>query len=292
MNALILMGLRVYFTVLAKLAPRMAGRQAQKLFTTPRFRRPVSPVIADVMAQAEAFELDVDEDRVSCYRWPGGSEDAPRVMLVHGWESRASRLAAWVTPLREAGFEVVAFDAPAHGESSGKRSGPFFFARSVRRLVDHVGSIDAVVGHSLGGLSSMVAITSGDWINQQSIAPSRLVIVAGAESGVEAMGLFCDALGLAPSFLPLLLEAAAEEWPGKTMADFDGRHLMPRREIPTLWLHDPADDEAGWSGAEAVAAAAPHVELVAMPGLGHHKIARDPEVIRRGVEFLAAWASS
>ena len=42
-------------------------------------------------------------------------------LLVHGWEGRGAQLGSLVGPLVEAGLSVVAFDAPAHGDSPGNR---------------------------------------------------------------------------------------------------------------------------------------------------------------------------
>ncbi|MEM1182071.1 MAG: alpha/beta hydrolase [Acidobacteriota bacterium] len=287
MHPIAITAIRTYFSAMQRIAPRVAGRQAFRLFSTPRFRRPTPPAVVDVMERSERFSFEVEGEKVIGYRWDAADAGAPRVLLVHGWESRASRLAIWVDPLLHAGFSVVAFDAPGHGESSGRRSSPILFSRAARRAVDHVGAIDGVIGHSLGGLSSAIAITAAELIDERRLDPRRLLILAGAESGAEAMGFFCSALGLPDDFLPVLLDGAAE-LSGHRPATFDGHRILARRPVETLWLHDPEDGEASWVGAQRVAEAAPHVEVVAVEDVGHHRIARDPNVIRRGVEFLAA----
>ncbi|MEM8998022.1 MAG: alpha/beta fold hydrolase [Acidobacteriota bacterium] len=288
MKPWVLSGIRFYFRAMARVAPRVAGRHAYWLFSTPRYRARTPEAASAVMARARRFELDVEGRSVAAFEWAASRPDAPRVLLMHGWESRASRLAAWwVDPLLAAGFSVFAFDAPGHGESSGRRSGPLLFARSARRLADRVGEFDAVVGHSLGGLSAAIAITAAERIGQRPLDPHKSLVIAGAESGGEAMAYFCRVLGLPDDFLPLLLAGAAES-EGMEVASFDGHRIMPSRQLPTLWLHDPDDPETSWLGAQRVAEAAPHVRLEAVGGLGHHKIVSDSGVIRRGVEFLAA----
>ena len=288
MNSMVLTAIRLYFSTLQRLAPKVAGRQAFQMFCTPRFRRPIPSATEEIMARAEALELDVEGQRVAVFLWRGtGGEEAPRVILAHGWESRAARLSQWVDPLLEQGYEVVAYDAPAHGASEGRRSTPLLFARTLRAVVDHLGPARAIVGHSLGAYSSLMAASVGEWIDQEDLDVDRIVAVAGAESGREAMAMFCRILGLGPDFLPLILDSAAEQAGGRSMADFDARRIWTRRSIPTLWLHAPEDEEVAFEGAEAVAATCPHVQLEAVPGLGHHRIVRDPGIIQRGVEFLA-----
>src|SRR6185369_13228471 len=54
-----------------------------------------------------------EDGDLAVWHWGTG----PRVLLVHGWNGHAGRLSSFVQPLVEAGFGVVAFDAPAHGIS-------------------------------------------------------------------------------------------------------------------------------------------------------------------------------
>ncbi len=294
MTALILKLLRFYFQTLARIAPRTAGRHAYRLFSTPRKRASVPSAVETVMARAERFNVESGGLRIEAYRWHPRSEGAPRVMLVHGWESRGARLAVWVEPLLDAGFEVVAFDGPAHGASAGKRANPVVFAGAVSAVVEHVGPVSACVGHSLGGFASLLAVSGAELLGR-AIEVERLVILAGADSGVDAMAMFCDILGLDEdipqretngTFLPLLLAGAAEG-SDRSVSDFDAHKLFAGHPVPTLWLHDPEDDEVPFGAAERVARACPHVTLEPIADLGHHRIARDPKMIRRGLDFLA-----
>ncbi|MEM1206670.1 MAG: alpha/beta hydrolase [Acidobacteriota bacterium] len=288
MQSVVLFVLGLYFKTLARISPKTAGRKAYDLFSTPRTRRSVPPWAEDTMARAERLTLEVEGESAAAYRWrPEGVTDAPVVLLVHGWESRAARLAVWVEPLLQRGFQVAAFDGPAHGDSGGRRSGPLPFARCLDRLVEEVGPVTGLVGHSLGGLTGALALSAGRWSGNQDLTLDRMVVVAGAESGVDAMGYFCRVLGLGEGFLPLILDAASEASGGHRVADFDGHRILADRPVPTLWLHDPEDREVPFSGAEKVAAACPHVTLEVVSDLGHHRIVRDPAVVERGVQFLA-----
>ncbi|HEX8728518.1 MAG TPA: hypothetical protein VF739_07855, partial [Ktedonobacterales bacterium] len=48
----------------------------------------------------------------------------PRVLLVHGWEGRGMNLGMFIAPLTAAGYQVLALDGPAHGESPGEQTNP------------------------------------------------------------------------------------------------------------------------------------------------------------------------
>nr|MBA3542137.1 hypothetical protein [Deltaproteobacteria bacterium] len=98
---------------------------AERLFTSPR-RHPRPDREKAILATARPFTVDValrsprwrgHHIDVAAWRWGHG----PTVLLVHGWEGRGSQLGSFVEPLVAAGLSVVAFDAPAHGDSAGNR---------------------------------------------------------------------------------------------------------------------------------------------------------------------------
>ncbi len=65
-------------------------------------------------------------------------------------------------------------------------------------------------------------------------------------------------------------------------------HAMTTR---LLVYHDEKDTKVPFREGSAIAAAWPNARLVALRGVGHHRILRAPEVIAGTVDFLAAGAS-
>src|SRR6267378_1472357 len=69
----------------------------------------------EILAMANHAELTLRpgtenrEEQIIYYRWGSGSK---RVLLVHGWGGRAAQFFALIPRLVDAGFEVIAFDAP------------------------------------------------------------------------------------------------------------------------------------------------------------------------------------
>jgi predicted alpha/beta-fold hydrolase len=106
-----------------------------------------------ILEQAEVSRILIapgtenEEEDIAVYRWGNGER---RVLLVHGWAGKAAQFFALIGTLLERGFAVVAFDAPAHGNSSGVfASGPAF-ARAARMVDQRHGPFYGVVAHSLG----------------------------------------------------------------------------------------------------------------------------------------------
>jgi pimeloyl-ACP methyl ester carboxylesterase len=137
-------GARGVFGAVQSTSAALAARLAERLFFTPPRRRVTEAV--DAFPTAGRFELRVDGRAVVGWGWGRG----PTVYLVHGWGSRALRMAAYAEPLVTLGHRVVAFDAPGHGESARGMSSMPEFARTLRAVIERHGPACAVIAHSLG----------------------------------------------------------------------------------------------------------------------------------------------
>ena len=77
---------------------------------------------------------------------------------------------------------------------------------------------------------------------------------------------------------------------GHIGAETDLRPVLPTVDVPTLVLHGEADARSPLANAEAIHAAIPTSQLVALPRLGHACIVEDPgacsAAIRRFVQAL------
>lgn len=267
-------------------APDRAARQTFALFCTPRRRNaPAAPERA-VLEAAETRRLPLPEAgvEVALYRWPAPApERAPRVLLAHGWESCAGRLAAWVEPLRSAGFEVLGVDAPAHGASAGHRLTALDYVEAMTQAAAHSGGLHAVIGHSFGGLCA--ALATGGMAGQEALALQRLVLIAAPENVGTLMARFGGMLGLRE---PLLAGVArrVEALAGRPMQDFSAAASLAARDLPVLIVHDSRDEEVPCADGERLAARLPGAELYVTTGLGHRQVARNPHVIRYAIDFL------
>ncbi len=94
------------------------------------------------------------------------------MLLVHGWEGRGSQLGAFVEPLVRAGLSVVAFDAPGHGDSPGRRLYLTDMADAIIDVERAVGPLHAIVAHSFGAAAVLLAHQRG------AVDAARSVMIA------------------------------------------------------------------------------------------------------------------
>jgi pimeloyl-ACP methyl ester carboxylesterase len=213
--------------------------------------------------------------------------DGALVYLLHGWGGYRGQLGAFVRPLTEAGFRVVAVDTPGHGESGPGRYGPGRsmmpeFTAALRSAVGHYGPARGVIAHSMGATATALAALDG-------LDARRLVLIAPVTDPMAAIGLWAPAAGLGPRVrarMPRRIERRA----GRPFGDFDvvGRAAEREELPPALIIHDTADKEVPFGLGARVAGAWPDASFRPTSGLGHRRILRDPDVIGSAVAFLGS----
>ena len=200
------------------------------------------------------------------------------VLLVHGWEGRGAQLGAFVDPFVAAGYRVVALDGPAHGDSTGAhhhRAPEFAAAIAVTR--DAIGPLAAIVAHSFGGFTSLLAVARG-------LSVDRLVVIGTPSSVPEVLREFQELIHLPERALPPMVRAL-EQRVGASMESFDISTFADRITVPVLVVHDTDDVEVPYVNGTRLSElfGAP---LITTSGLGHRRILFAPDVVSAVVEFV------
>ncbi|WP_411110901.1 alpha/beta hydrolase [Streptomyces sp. c-19] len=274
--------IRTALNATARVAPGPAGRWAFHLFVRPLGRARVRPEERKLLDAARTGHLRIRGKGVVTYAWGDGRRP---VLLVHGWSSRASRLTAFAEALLARGYSPVAFDAPGHGDSSGKASNIVEYREIIRELHARHGDFDAVVAHSFGVLAGLFALRDG-------VRTARFVGLGGVGSFELLLAGFREGLGLDERVIRCMRDhverrIAPDEpgiW-GRFGADRDPGELG----APVLLFHDEGDDMVPSVQSRRLARAhGDRARLVVTQGLGHRRILSDPAVVAEAVEFLTA----
>jgi pimeloyl-ACP methyl ester carboxylesterase len=263
--------------LLSRVSPAGAAAVAERIFLTPT-RRPRPEAEWEALLAARRSSFATKYGRLAAWEW-GSDSDGPRVLLVHGWEGRASQLGALVEPLTSLGFRVVAFDAPGHGDSPGDRSSLFHFAEAVERAADAFGPFHAIVTHSMGGASTL-------WASRERPLAARLVMIAPPVDLRDFTRSLSRALGLPEPIRGRVHRRLAVRF-GVPMEDVRAERLASAMRGPLLVVHDADDRDVPVACGEAIARAWPGAELLRTSGLGHRRILRAPEVVKAIVRFVA-----
>ena len=265
---------RTLFRGITAIAPAAAAALAMTLFRRPPRHRD-SDGEREALERSERLSLSLDGKPLAAWRWGRG----PAVLLVHGWGSRGSRLVSFVAPLTQAGFSVVAFDAPGHGASAGRLSSLPQFIAAIQAVGRAVGPVEAIVAHSMGGAATTLAMARG-------LSVGRVVFLAPAADPAGYSERFAEMIGLTPG-VRARMKRSIERRFGQSWDDFDVLRAAATMTAPLLVFHDRDDRDVAWTDGAAIAAAWPGAELVSTAGLGHRRIVHDPAVVARAVSFLA-----
>ncbi|QMU71182.1 alpha/beta hydrolase [Streptacidiphilus sp. P02-A3a] len=261
---------------------RLAGKGAFGLFRNPMGHSKLRPSEHPVMERARTGRLEVHGKSVATYHW--GSGERP-VLLVHGWESRGSRFSAFAAALLERGYSPVTFDAPGHGESTGKTTTILEYRDVITQLHAEHGDFEAVVAHSLGATASFFAL-------RQGVRAGRVSVIGGVVDFDYVVEAFCSKLGLREQVRAELRGRIEHElFPQEAdiWSRFSVVHEPERVSAPILVVQDENDDMVRPEQALRITAAyGDQARLVTTRRLGHRRILADAAVVTEVVDFVTA----
>lgn len=247
------------------------------IFCTP-YRKPRS-VPPPVFTKASEFDIQVNGFRIHGYKW---NEDASKkILIVHGFESRAYNFDRYIMPLVKNGFAVYAMDAKAHGKSEGERITAPETAEMIRVLEDNTGRFDGFVCHSFGGIS--VALHQEKFNNPDA----KIAFLAPATETSTALMKFCDFFrlgeGIRNEMEDIIFRAS-----GVRSSHFSIKRIASLIKNPILWIHDTDDDITPITDVTPlIESSPPNIEFMITNGLGHRKIYKENKVHKKVIEFLS-----
>ena len=267
--------LRTAVRVAAAVAPgRTSESIARRFFTTVRpglerqqFRG----------ARPRVGVLAVPDGKVTTYRW--GDAEAPTVLLMHGWSGWAQQMEAFVAPLTEHGFAVLAFDHVAHGRSDGHASSLPAMIRSTEQVIAESANVVGGIAHSLGAAAFASVLSS----SRRPLA-GAVLIAPPADPRPYLFGL-ARMLGAPERLLPAI-QQHAEQQAGVAFERLVMQPWLARRiRTPLLVAHDIGDNDVPITHGYAYTMGT-GARLIATDGLGHNRILRDRHVVDSAVNFV------
>ncbi|MDH4411822.1 MAG: alpha/beta hydrolase [Rhizobium sp.] len=285
---------RLAFAQLEKVSPVLAGRLAFELFCrTPSRRakgakaRQVFMLGRDRLRRATTVRLALSRGMAAAYLLPAErpAEMRHRILVVHGWGSRAEYLTDLAFGLHETGAEVVVLDLPGHGASSGRRLDLKIAAEAIVATERHFGHFDGVVGHSFGGAAVMMA-AGRVFADLQPLKAARIALIGSPSSMGEVFNGFASMVGLGRASVGAMRNRAMD-LVGAQVEDLDGVTVARRIDRPLLVVHAEDDKEVNVGHAQRYIGVSPHVRHLWANGHGHRRIVSAPEVIAAVASFLS-----
>lgn len=237
----------------------------------------------EVLVQAQVITLDINGDKLVGYCW--GSE-GPIVMLIHGAHSRSSRFSLFVPLMLAQGYRVIAFDLPAHGESSGKSADVIKAIAAVRIALLHVfqhGDIDTVITHSLG-FGLMQAAVQELGVKK----PFKRVIAISCPENFDEVLFSLKRRFALPNKLVSVFRQYLEFNLDVSLKDFSLFSFMENKSCSILFIHDESDSVfPNTLSLSSKIQGIPGASFISTQQLGHTRILTDISVVEQCLSFMA-----
>jgi pimeloyl-ACP methyl ester carboxylesterase len=287
---------RAQLNILSLVSTRKAAVKAFRLFCTPQQR--ASGKYPSIFEKGERLSFRLEGHTVRGHRWmPGAdrgassavrgersaSSGAPlkKVLIAHGFESSSRTFDGYIAALLKKGYEVIAFDAPGHGRSGGRRILLIDYVKLFRIAGQNYGPFDSFLGHSLGGLALALYLeeTPHD-------ADTHLVLIAPAVETTSALEAFAGILHL-PTEVRQEINEYVREITGHPFAWYSLRRALGQIRATILYFQDEEDRITPLKSAQSVQRDGhSNIRFIFTRGLGHRKIYKDPEIMEQVVNFL------
>lgn len=255
--------------------PPAAVKMAKKFFFTPlRFTRPEREFKSAEQAQKQ--ELMLGKKRITVYSWGKGDK---KILLVHGWAGRATQFFKVKNFLLSRGFQVVAFDAPAHGDNTDvEQTHMLEFVDSIERVNMTFGPFYGAVGHSLGGLAILNAYNKGFKVD-------KIAVVAAPCSIGNIVRDFTRRIGAGERTEKGLIAhlIATYEVP---LEHYSGGEQSPTIKANGLIVHDVHDHDVSVEEGRALHKAWKGSKLHVTKRLGHRRILLDKDAVVTIADFF------
>ena len=280
-QSFILRVLHQIFRLTESLSPELSGRLGYQLWLRPiRFKTPASEL--EILSSAEIKFHEIKKHSIASFHW---GESGPTILLVHGWGGRGTQLGAFVKPLVDAGFQVLSFDAPAHGKSSARKTNLFEIADTITGLYKIYNNFDTVITHSFGGTCIAIAIQGG-------LKTKQVISICPPSTTIGLVDKFCEALQLSEKTNRMIKKAIEEKfgediWQQTAMVN-TVKSLHSTSFGSATIIHDLNDIDIPWQEGREVARAWNDAPFIMTKGLGHRRILRDKSVIDSVVKILKA----
>lgn len=253
---------------LGRLAPQTVARRMRRQFMTPRNFAPREWEMT-LLSSSERITLRFG---LSALRWGSG----PTVLLMHGWEGRPTQFASLIEALVAAGYGVVALDGPAHGRSPGREANVVLFARALLEAAGELPPLHAVIGHSMGGASALLA-------SQMGLRAKALVSISAPSRILGPLRSFAHFMGLPPKARAHFV-SQVEDHAGIPAANLDVQRYQ--LDIPGLVVHADDDPVVLAGDAQTIHDAWFDSQLLRLDQGGHQRLLADARLIAAVLALL------
>jgi len=263
---------RIYFTVLSRIAPRIAAKMAFNLFQRP-LNKKLRPKEEAFFKKTSNFKIKFSLEDITYYET--GSNTGKLIILVHGWESNAASMSAIATKLANTGHRVISFNLPAHGFSLLKKTNLKACKEALTTVINHINPKEkfSIVAHSFGSAVTAYALS------KTSYPIDKLVFLTTPNKIIDVFTEFGSLIGLTLKAQTAMNNMASKllNEPLETMTVERLASMIHYTNITII--HDKYDKVIHINKSRRVQSQLANCDLIELERKGHYRMLWDEEVI-------------
>jgi esterase/lipase len=252
---------------------KYATKKALNLFATPRQGR-YSETQKEVTSSALFQTLKYNNLDIATYRWNGKNKT---ILLAHGWESNASRWEYLLDSLRQQDYNIIALDAPGHGNSGGKQFNAVLYSEFINVVAQHFNA-EVLIGHSVGGMASVFCRHNHD------LPSIKKMILLGAPAHFTGVFKRYKLMMGYNNRISKGLDSIVLENFGKKVDYFSAANFTSCFDFKGLIIHDINDKIIPYEDGLLFASKFKDSEFIGTKGFGHGL--RDKSLTPQIIEFI------
>ena len=239
--------------------PKKALHLSYAFFTQPQIGKLLKEKLPAILENTIKETFQHNEHHFQTYIWKGNDT---KILLVHGWESNSARWEKTLPYLQKSGSTIIALDAPAHGQSSGKEFNVPRYAEFINKAVEKY-KPSIIIGHSLGGSAC---------IFHQYLHPETSIekmVILGAPSDLKTLlDNYVQMLSLNRKMFSLLEKRYLENFNFK-LEKFSGGEFAEHIKIDGIIAHDTSDTVVAFEESQKIANGWKRGRFITTKDLGH-----------------------
>jgi pimeloyl-ACP methyl ester carboxylesterase len=236
---------------------------------------PHDPATKEFLNRCQSHTIKVDGKPYKYYQ----SGSGPTVLLVHGVRSNLGSMTAIAGDLLEQNYQVVLFDAPAHGEAPGAATDPIEVRAVIRGISERFPELHAVIGHSLGGLWSLSAWHLG-------LRAKAFVLISTPATMRFLVDKFTDFFEMKDGQLEELAGEIENRLGPEVWTEFSPSVVAKDVDVPSLIIHGANDNYVPQDNAEGIHSSWRDSTVELIDGADHFDIVGSPKARKLISTFL------
>ena len=254
-----------------------AVRKVYEAFFTPS-KYEVKPSDQAILESGANSRVAFEGGELAVSTW---GNTGPSILLMHGWGGSRAQMTGFVDPLLAAGYRVVAYDQPAHGESDGKTTNLLEIAPTMELVGYKEEPFCAVLSHSFGTL-----ITSYALVRRNFPFPEKLVYFGSLNRLMDSLPRFQVLAKLPDNVIEGLRSMIYANFSREVLDAITNELLVPQMPVPALMFHDTTDNITPIEDSHSIARVWKSARLIETIGLGHRGALQSDEIHAQVLSFL------